>query len=183
MKKISDIQEAFIKRIESMLIGYNEGRVVFDRYMDQSLKNKTRQKRAATTTEFQIHSEMKLTMSIKEILSASKTKSTLTSMLAQCLLERFSRMTSIKLVVVYEEKIREQDSEERHSHEEADTLIPHQVLTSIAESDWLEVCVWSPDTDVLMLLLDLVSRDRLGCNTRLQFLTGKGTKYRAINVR
>ena len=41
-------------------------------------------------------------------------------------------------------------------HEEADTLIPHQVLASIAENDWREVCVWSPDTDVLTILLDLI---------------------------
>src|SRR6202000_259013 len=90
MKKIVNLQEAFIQRIECMLIGYSEGRVVFDRYMDQSLKNKTRQKRAVTSAEFHIHSEMKLTMSIKEMLSASRTKSTLTSMLSLCLLERLS---------------------------------------------------------------------------------------------
>ena len=47
-KKLSD--EAFIKRIEKMMIGYREGHVVFDRYVEQSLKNKTRQKRATTCT-------------------------------------------------------------------------------------------------------------------------------------
>ena len=46
MLKLSDLQDAFNKRIEKM-VGYDEGRVVFDRYMYQSLKNKTRQKRAA----------------------------------------------------------------------------------------------------------------------------------------
>ena len=36
MLKLSDLQEAFIKRIEFMMVGYSEGRVVFDRYQEQS---------------------------------------------------------------------------------------------------------------------------------------------------
>lgn len=36
MNKLSDFDEAFIKRIEWMMVGYNDGRVVFDRYLDQS---------------------------------------------------------------------------------------------------------------------------------------------------
>ena len=38
--KLSDFQEAFNKWIEKMMAGYDEGRVVFDRYIDQSLQNK-----------------------------------------------------------------------------------------------------------------------------------------------
>ena len=44
MKTLSDLQKAFVKRIECMMVGYNEGRVIFDNYIDESLKNKTRQK-------------------------------------------------------------------------------------------------------------------------------------------
>ena len=44
MQKLSDMQEAFIQRSAFRMIGYSEGRVVFDRYHDQSLKSKTRQK-------------------------------------------------------------------------------------------------------------------------------------------
>lgn len=115
-------------------------------------------------------------------LSSSKTKSSLTSMFAQGLLEHFSNNSACKLVVVYGTKIKGQDFEEYHSHEEADTLIPHQVLVTIADSHCREICVWSPDTDLLVLLIDLVSRGRLGTNNRLKFLTGKGTKYREIDV-
>lgn len=125
---------------------------------------------------------MNLTMPLKVILSASMTKSSLISMFAQGLLEHFASNDDFKLVVVYDTKIKGQYFEEDHSHEEADTLIPNQVLASIAESDRREVCVWSPDTDVLTLLLDLVSCGRLGDYTRLKFLTGKGTKYREIDV-
>ena len=182
MRKLSDLQEAFIKRIEWMIVDYNEGRVVFDRYLDNSLKNKTRQKRAVTSTEFEIHPEMNLTMSIKEILSTSRTKSSLTSMFAQGLQEHFSRNSTFKLVVVYDTKIKGHDSEEHHSHEEADTLIAYQVLASVVENAWREICVWSPDTDVLILLLDLASCGRLGAHTHLKFLTGKGSMYRQIDI-
>ena len=74
MQTLSDLQDAFNKRIQNMVSGYDEVRVVFDRHMDQSLKNKTRQKRAATSVEYEIHSDMKLTMSIKDLMSASSTK-------------------------------------------------------------------------------------------------------------
>ena len=83
---------------------------------------------------------------------------------------------------MYGTKIKGQDFEEHHSHEEADTLISHQVLATIADSHCREICVWSPDTDVVVLLIDLVSHGRLGTNNRLKFLTGKGTKYREIDV-
>ena len=54
---------AVLQCMKNIVRGYDEVRVVFDRYMDQSLKNKTRQKRAATSVEYEIHSDMKLTMS------------------------------------------------------------------------------------------------------------------------
>jgi len=73
------------------MAGYDKGRVVFDRYIDQSLKNKTWQKRANMSIEYEIHPEIKLTVSIKELLSASSTKKKLTCMMGQKLLDYFSR--------------------------------------------------------------------------------------------
>ena len=75
MRKISDLSEVFIKRIEGMMVGYDEGRSVFDRFIDQSLKNQT-----VTSTKYEKHSEMKFTMSLQELLSAYPTKSSLTVM-------------------------------------------------------------------------------------------------------
>ena len=89
MQKMSDLQNAFNRRIEGMMASYDEGRVVFDRYMEESLKNKTRKKRATTSVEYEIHPEMKLTMSIKELLSSSSTKKKLTCLLGQGLLDYF----------------------------------------------------------------------------------------------
>jgi len=43
-------------------------------------------------------------------------------------------------------------------------------------------CVCSPYTDVLLLLLDIVSCGRIAAPTCLRFSTGKGTKAREIDV-
>ena len=43
--------------------------------------------------------------------------------------------------------------------------------------------MWSPDTDVLILLMDLVANGHFGTSTRLRFLTGKEKKYRVIDIR
>ena len=103
-------------------------------------------------------------------------------MFAEALLETMG--CSLNLVVVYGNKIKSHGFEQEHTHEEADTLIPHQVMTSFDESKWQEICVWSPDTDVFILLLHLVACGRLGSHpqTRLKFLTGKGSKYRENDV-
>ena len=132
MRKISDLSEVFIKPIEGLM-------VVFDRYTDQSLKIQTRQKRAVTSTEYDKHSEMKLAMSLKELLSASRTKSSLTAMLTEGLLKYYSRNSTSKLVVVCGTEIKGHDFEENHAHEEADTMIHNQVLASLADiklADW-----------------------------------------------
>ena len=100
MLKLADLQDAFNKCTKTMMAGYGEGRIVFDRNMDQSLKNKTRQKRATSCVEYEIHPEMKLTMSIKELLSASSTKRKLTCVLGQGLLEYFSRDRSLSSTIL-----------------------------------------------------------------------------------
>lgn len=55
-------------------------------------------------------------------------------------------------------------------------LIPHQVMTAAAHHRQADIKVWSTDTDVLILLLDLVSRERLQPENNLYFLTGRGMK-------
>ena len=99
-------------------------------------------------------------MSIKDLLLSSKSKSMLVTLFANGLLARFSSNAAIKLVGVYDNKIRCLDCEEEHTHQEADTLIPNQVLRSLDEHLPQEICVSSPDTDALVLLLDLFSSGR-----------------------
>ena len=159
------------------MFGNYEGRVVFDRYMDQSLKNKTRQHRAATSIEFPLYPEMKLTISLKEILSrlvwhlcslrvcwnTSLVRVALSWLL--CTTPRLGAMVLKKFI-----------------HIRADSLIRHQFFTSIGSSAWWEVCAWSLSTDVLLFFFDLVSCGRIGDQTLLKFLSGKGTKYREGDV-
>ena len=83
---------------------------------------------------------------------------------------------------MYGTKVKGFDFEEEHSHEEADTLIPYQVISALAVDDRLDISVWSPDTDVLTMLLHLVSTTRLDSQTRLKFMTGKAGKFREIDV-
>jgi len=141
MKTVSDLQDAFIRRIEWMMIGCNEGCVVFDRYLDQSLKAKTRQWRAVTSVEYVIYPKMKLTMSLKELLSSSKNRSSLTSMIGKGVLQNFLGNSTLEWSLSYETKIKDHNFEEQHSHEEADTLIPNQVLAFLATNDGQEKCV------------------------------------------
>ena len=59
------------------------------------------------------------------------------------------------------------ESMSTHNHEEADTMIPLQVIDAIDDSTLRDIYVWSPETDVLILLMDLVAHGRLN------FLTEK----------
>ena len=62
-----------------------------------------------------------------------------------------------------------------HKHEEADTQIPLHVLHSIED-------VLLPDTDELILLMDLVARGHLSPLTILVPKAGKGKQTKDINV-
>ena len=126
MCTLADLKEAFVRRIENMITGFNEGRIIFDRYLEQSLKNKTRQKRTVTSTEYEVHPEMKLSMSLQDLLSSSKTKTSLTAYLSESLLAHFHNSATCSIIVTYDTKIKGRDFEEVHTHEEADTPIPNQ---------------------------------------------------------
>ena len=77
---------------------------------------------------------------------------------------------------MYDTRIKGHSYVEHHTHEEADILIPHEVTASAAESATQEVCVWSPDMDVLKLLLHFDASGHPGADTDLEILSGKGTK-------
>ena len=49
-----------------------------------------------------------------------------------------------------------------HQHEGADTLIPMHVLdTSKTDGDIRDIDVYSPDTDIFVLLIDLVTNNNI----------------------
>ena len=60
-------------------------------------------------------------------------------------------------MAAYDTKIKGRAFVEVHTHEEADTLIPNQVLASTTEHPCCEICDSSPVTDVFILLINIVS--------------------------
>ena len=158
-------------------------RVIFDRYVEGSLKDNTRKIGAtyvaAATAVYVVHDSTSISaISSKQLLSCTSPMHSLTCYLGQGLLERFDGRDLI-LVVVYdtfEETVNPRRPIETHSHEEADVLIPLLVILSIEECTYREVDVWSPDTVVIVLLMDL------GALTKLTLLTGKGAKHREIDI-
>ena len=62
-------------------------------------------------------------------------------------------------------------------------MILLHVIDAVGDSTLRDIDVWSPATDALILLMDLVTHGRLGAFTKLNLLTGKGDKNRSINIR
>ena len=89
MTSILHLKTAFNARIERVVIGYMEVGVIFDRYVEVSLKANTRKKKvtyvAAATAGHVVHDGMSIyTISLKQPLSCTSTKHSLTCYLGQC---------------------------------------------------------------------------------------------------
>lgn len=125
-------------------------------------------------------------MSLKELLSSNETKQGLIQHFAEALLEFFHGKQQ-KLVVVYNiAKVNIShtipDEVQEHNHEEAETIIPLHVIHAVENCTWCKVCVWPPDTDVFVLLIDVAANGHLGVGAQLKFITGKGANYRTIHI-
>ena len=139
--------------------------------------------------EFVIHDDIDIAkITRKELLSASKTKALLSNILGNALLEEY-KGSKKKVVVVKGTTVQINqphslaESMSTHNHEEADTMIPLHVIDAIGDSTLKDIDLWSPGTDELILLMDLVTHGRLGAFTKLNFLTETGDKNRLINIR
>ena len=138
--------------------------------------------------EFAIHDEMDIAkITLKELLSASKTKAPLSNIPDNAVLEIY-KGSKKKVMVVKGTTVQINqphslaESMCTYNHEEADIMIPLHVSDAIGDSTLRYIDVWSPDIDVLILLVYLVAHGRLVAFTKLNFLTGKGDKYRSINI-
>ena len=80
---------------------------------EQSLKYKTMTKEATTSVEYDINCNMRLTMTLKDLLSFSDTKAKLITLLAQSMLED---STSFNFVVVDGIAISSPEFEAEHCH-------------------------------------------------------------------
>ena len=117
-------------------------------------------------------------MSIKEIMSASKTKRRISKILCELILQKYSASGSPCIVVAYETTIKDNDPQSLpliHSHDEADQLIPNQIIESAAKAPnpSASLIVFSPDIDVLTMLMNVVASGRLNATNSLKLITDK----------
>ena len=132
VKSCKDLKEKFIERIEKSFKNYEQARIVFDQYEENSLKEKTRLKRAGDIQpiEFTVTDETQLKLiKINVFLSHINTKAKLTEYLGSALASKY-KDSDYPLIVSYNGKIFCNKPAEpftalrTHSHEEADTVIP-----------------------------------------------------------
>ena len=154
-------------------------RVIFDRCVEGSLKEKTIKKRATLCCclESWACSARWCVNQYDLIIIAHfhEAHHIISCCISQRLLEWFDG-SDLALVVVYDTIAKTMNPRrpiETHSHQEADTLIPIHLILSIEERIYREVDVWSPDSDLVVLLMDPVSRGHIGTLITLKLLTGK----------
>lgn len=157
-----DFEQAFVRHIQKIVSGYDEGRVIFDRYINNALKDLIPGKKCVDIDPviFYIKDSTNVKLvSLRTLLSHFETKDRITEYLGKTLFQKYfdSRKS---LVVVYGTTTYFNKSDvfhpsaAEHSREETDTLIPLHVLDAVSSSheNVRDVDVYSPDTDVFILL-------------------------------
>ena len=187
-KKLRNLCDDFLTRIDRMVSGYDEARVLFDPYpdVDHTLKDKTHQNRSVTDEGFDVYMNMPLAMSVKELLSSKTSKRVLTALFGKELISRYSSHEYTHMIVAYNDAIQSayEDKQINQSHEEADTLIPNQVVdcAKTYAASLLDIDVISPDTDVLLLLMHVAASGYLGVHCNLKLISGTANKRKTIDI-
>ena len=140
---------------------YDEVRILFDRYLDNSLKDQTRAKRAKGTPpiKFQITDNMDITnIGMTTLLSQKQTKDQLTLLLQKNIVKEAEPSRKVIVCVAGSEaKTNRPDFTDatmlKHDHEEADTLIPLHCLDAANSRPGCSIDVFTVDTDVYVLLV------------------------------
>ena len=180
-----DFAVAFVQRILFLSDGFNEIRVTFDRYIENSLKNKTRDKRTnGVSTQFKILPSTNIEkVNLKIFLSDIKTKRDLTIFLGQYVIKALEEK-QIRYAVVFDTdcytNIEKFDRNLlTHTHEEADTLIILHAVDISSHDPFTELYILSPDTDVFLLLVHFYP----SLCPMTVFRTGTGNQRRDISIR
>ena len=179
-----DFAEAFIKKILRIGKDFAEIHVIFDRYIQNSLKSRTRHHRTSgKEVRYRVKNETSIAnTSLKQFLSHADTKQDLTIFLSHKVVERFISL-GINFVVTFDTKsLTNIDDLEMnlnvHDHEEADTLIVLHTVEIAKRIPFCECVIFSPDTDVLLLLINFYRS--LPIVTK--FWTGRGDNLRHIDI-
>ena len=99
----SDFANAFVRSIKKIISGYDEGRVIFDRYLENSLKAQTHSKMSTgiDPVKFDINDATNIKLvPLKTLLSHIETKSKLTEYLGKAVLREYADSNK-SVVVVY----------------------------------------------------------------------------------
>ena len=110
-----------------------------------------------------------------EVLREMK-KRQVSKLLSEALLKHYQSNETTNIIVAYENSIVSNVSRERHSHDEADTLIPNQIIDCATNHPSAHIDVESPDTDVMLLLMHVVASSHLNVNSILTLRAQKGQK-------
>ena len=183
MKTCQDLAQTFLDMICNMATKYDEIRLVFDRYITQSLKEQMRAKRTkGKSTYYHVkNSTLIQNISLRDFLSNIKTKAELTEYLADKMLEHsMSPSNRLKNFIVTsgtqtKGNVAVPSTLVTHTQEEADTLL---LLHALNVDSQAELVIDSPDTDVLLLMVHMYPS--LPASTK--FCTGKGKAKQNIPI-
>lgn len=169
---VKDLSVYFNDRLVNLTRDFDEIILVFDTYKADSLKNRTRQKRRQVQYQVQDETRIKHIM-MSRFLSHDQTKADLTEYLAQKTLDY--NKDSSKLIITSAAGHTRSNKDVGHfphnNHEEADTLMISLGVASTAHSSRnMEMTFFSPDTDVLVLLIG--NYDVLPKNTSISMTSG-----------
>ena len=155
---LKDLSVWFYSKLMSLTRDYDEVILVFDTYKADSLKHLTREKRrkGKDPIPYQIKDDTSIkNIPMSRLLSHDQTKADLTEYLASKTIEYSQE--SPKLVIASAAGHTESNSGlhfDDNNHEEADTLlIHHAVLASRRNPSSAQLMFFSPDTDVLVLVV------------------------------
>ena len=165
--------------------GFHEMRLVFDRYISQSLKSRTMKKRTSDNEiKYKVSDMGNISnVPLKQLLANIETKRELTIYLTECsqqALQDEGLNFSITHNLVTITNIRDFNMElKSHDHEEADTLLVLHAIDAAKHDIFTECYVFSPDTDVFLLLIYYCESLPLAT----YFRTGRGFDERDINIK
>ena len=194
--KLSHLKKDFINRISRKAAkgNYKEIYIAFDEWWLWSFKDTCRNNREDAaglqeTRGFDMHDEMCVKKtSVAELIGSRVSKSQIAHYFSQGLLDEY-KGSEVKLIVTCAGRILINQPHSlppeftTHSHEEADTQMPLLISHSLSNDKYKHFDVYSPDTDVLVELMDLVSNGVSGELTGITMHAGTQRSPQKIDIR
>ena len=152
-----DIGFFFFNKIKSLTKGFQQIHIVFDTYKEPSLKSATRERRrrGEMAVKYKVSPKLDISkLTIKKLLTHIETKKDLKKYLSNLCSERLMQQNREFVISVDGVSFGSLEFPSNNNHEEADTLIVlHAKLASSTTAFQPRIVIFSPDTDVLVLLV------------------------------